>query len=126
MMFEKFVNLVVKWTGSVYAFLLALLVIFIWALFGPICHYSDFWQLTINTGTTIITFLMVFIIQQSTNKEQLAIQIKLNELIAASSASNQLINIENLTEEQVKDLHERYNALRGPGKDQRSINQINS
>jgi low affinity Fe/Cu permease len=91
---------VTKATGSPAAFILAFLVIIAWGFMGPIFNYSDTWQLVINTGTTIITFLMVFIIQQSQNKETTAIQLKLNELIAASShASNRLVDVEELSAE---------------------------
>src|SRR5215210_119227 len=81
--FENLAAKITKITGSSTAFLIALCIILCWALLGPLFHYSDTWQLVINTGTTIITFLMVFVIQQSQNKDSLAIQLKLNELIAA-------------------------------------------
>ncbi len=97
--FDRFSYKITKATGTPFAFILAALVIVVWALTGPIFKFSDTWQLVINTGTTVITFLMVFIIQQSQNKDTLAIQLKLNELIAANkSASNRLIDIEDLTE----------------------------
>src|ERR687886_896786 len=96
-----------KWTarasGRPSTFAVACLVIIIWAATGPIFNYSDTWQLVINTGTTIITFLMVFIIQQSQNKDSLALQLKLNELIAANDkASNRLIVVEDLTQEELE------------------------
>ena len=79
-------------------------VIIVWALLGPVFHFSDTWQLVINTGTTIVTFLMVFLIQRSQNKDSLAIQLKLNEIVAAlQGASNRLINVEDLTEQEVRD-----------------------
>jgi low affinity Fe/Cu permease len=88
------------------------LIIIIWGLTGPIFGFSDTWQLVINTGTTIITFLMVFIIQQTQNKETTAIQLKLNELIAANEkASNHLIDIEHLTEEEMHVLKEFYKRI---------------
>lgn len=97
--FEKFSGAVTRATGRPLAFILAFLIIIGWAITGPIFHYSDTWQLVINTGTTIITFLMVFVIQQSQNKDTMALQLKLNELIAASStASNRLIDVEDITE----------------------------
>jgi low affinity Fe/Cu permease len=100
--FEKFSNTITKVTGSSYAFLLALVVIIIWAVTGPIFGFSDTWQLVINTSTTIITFLMVFIIQHSQNKDTMAIQLKLNELIASDkNSSNRLIDIEDLTEDEL-------------------------
>src|SRR5262249_31118235 len=79
---------------------------------GPIFHYSNAWQLVINTGTTIVTFLMVFLIQRTQNKESLALQLKLNEILAAlEGASNRLINIEDLSEEEIRKLHDRYQKL---------------
>src|SRR5262245_54711371 len=94
-------------TGSSWAFALAVAVVLIWLLTGPIFGFSDTWQLVINTGTTIITFLMVFVIQQSQNKETTAIQLKLNELIAANKyASNRLVDIEDLTEPELELLKE--------------------
>src|ERR687886_2022582 len=95
-----------KWTarasGRPSTFAVACLVIIIWAATGPIFNYSDTWQLVINTGTTIITFLMVFLIQQSQNKDTLALQMKLNELIASHHrASNRLIDIEDLTSDEL-------------------------
>src|SRR4051812_39645897 len=83
--FEKAASLITRATGSSTAFLIAIAIIVIWGVTGPVFHFSDTWQLVINTGTTIITFLMVFIIQQSQNKDSLAIQLKLNELIACES-----------------------------------------
>lgn len=101
-MFQKLANKVTRATGSPIAFITASAVVIIWALTGPIFGYSDTWQLVINTGTTIITFLMVFIIQQSQNKETTAIQLKLNELIACHErASNRLVDVEDLTEEEL-------------------------
>jgi low affinity Fe/Cu permease len=91
---------------------MAFVLIVLWALSGPIFHYSNTWQLVINTGTTIITFLMVFIIQQSQNKDTAAIQLKLNELIASNErASNRLIDIEDLTEEEILVLKKFYIKL---------------
>ncbi|RYZ30262.1 MAG: low affinity iron permease family protein [Chitinophagaceae bacterium] len=110
--FEKMAINVTKVTGSSIAFLVALLVIIAWAVTGPIFHFSDTWQLVINTGTTIITFLMVFIIQQSQNKDSLAIQLKLNELIAAEErASNRLIVVEDLTQDELEVLKKFYVRL---------------
>jgi len=110
--FERAAATVTKATGSSTAFLIAVAVILIWGLTGPIFHYSDTWQLVINTGTTIITFLMVFIIQQSQNKDSLAIQLKLNELIACEErASNRLIDVEDLTQEELEILKKFYVRL---------------
>src|SRR5437764_7058446 len=110
--FEKFSEKVTRISGSPWAFMTALVMIMVWAVTGPIFHYSDTWQLVINTGTTIITFLMVFIIQQSQNKDSLAIQLKLNELIAASEgASNRLIVVEDLTQDELEVLKKFYVRL---------------
>lgn len=101
-----------RWTGSSHAFGMAVGVILVWLALGPRCNYSDTWQLVINTGTTIVTFLMVFLIQRGQNKEAQAIQLKLNELVAAvKGASNRLINVEDLTEEEVRILHQHYCKL---------------
>jgi low affinity Fe/Cu permease len=109
--FEKFAAKVTKATGKPLAFVLAFVVIIAWAVTGPVFHYSDTWQLVINTGTTVITFLMVFVIQQSQNKDTMALQIKLNELIAASGASNRLIDVEDITEEELETLKKFYVKL---------------
>lgn len=110
--FEAAAASITKATGSSTAFLIAVAVILIWAVTGPIFKYSDTWQLVINTGTTIITFLMVFIIQQSQNKDSLAIQLKLNELIACEErASNRLIDVEDLTQEELEILKKFYVRL---------------
>src|SRR6266700_3279402 len=103
LVFDKVSNKVTRATGSPAAFLCALVIIIIWAITGPVFKYSDTWQLVINTGTTIITFLMVFIIQQSQNKDTAALQLKLNELIACNEkASNRLIVVEDLTDEELQ------------------------
>lgn len=110
--FEKLSGSITKATGSPGAVLVACSVIVIWALTGPIFQYSDTWQLVINTGTTIITFIMVFIIQHSQNKDTTAIQLKLNELIASDTrASNRLVNIEDLSEEELQVLKKFYITL---------------
>src|SRR6476661_9570785 len=110
--FNRFSNAVTKATGKPAAFLLAFLVIIVWAVTGPIFHYSDTWQLVINTGTTIITFLMVFLIQQSQNKDSVALHLKLNELLASHRrASNQLIGIEDASEEELRRLAAAYLRL---------------
>jgi low affinity Fe/Cu permease len=101
-----------KWTGSSLAFALAVLIIVVWAVTGPMFDYSNTWQLVINTGTTIVTFLMVFLIQRGQNKDALVIQLKLNEIVAAlDGASNRLINVEELSEDEVKVLHDHYRRL---------------
>src|SRR5215831_722059 len=100
------------WAGSSWAFGLAVAIVLVWAVTGPLFHYSDTWQLVINTGTTIVTFLMVFLIQRSQNKDSLAIHLKLNELVAAmGGASNRLISAEDLTEDEVKILREHFRRL---------------
>jgi low affinity Fe/Cu permease len=100
--FDRFSTMVTRATGSPAAFLLALLVILVWSATGPIFGFSDTWQLVINTGTTIVTFLMVFVIQQSQNKDTLAIHLKLNELIACNSgANNRLVDIEDLSPDEL-------------------------
>ncbi|MGZ5967172.1 MAG: low affinity iron permease family protein [Polyangiales bacterium] len=109
---SRFSQRITEWVGSSKAFVIALLVIVIWAVTGPIFHYSDTWQLVINTGTTIVTFLMVFLIQRSQNKESLAIQLKLNEVVAAlEGASNRLVGVEDLTEQDLQVLRKHYAQL---------------
>jgi low affinity Fe/Cu permease len=109
---EHSARVVTVWTGSSQAFAGAVGVIIVWALLGPIFHFSDTWQLVINTGTTIVTFLMVFLIQRSQNKDSLAIHLKLNEIVAVlQGASNRLINVEDLTEHEVATLHRHYQTL---------------
>lgn len=95
------------WTGHPFAFLLAAAVIMVWIVTGPIFNYSDTWQLVINTGTTIVTFLMVFLIQNTQNRDTLAIQLKLSELVLAiKGANNKFAAIEDLTDEELHELHE--------------------
>ena len=109
---EAFSLAVTTWSGSSWAFLIALGTIVVWAITGPVFGFSDTWQLVINTGTTIVTFLMVFLIQRAQNKEALALQVKLNEIIAAmEGASNRLIDIEDLSEDEVQQLHDHYQQL---------------
>ena len=109
---ERFSRLATEATGTSTAFILAALVIVVWLITGPLFGFSDTWQLVINTGTTIVTFLMVFLIQRSQNKDALAIHLKLNEIVAAlEGASNRLIDVEDLTEEEIKTLHEHYQRL---------------
>lgn len=110
--FDTFSNKVTRAAGSPAAFFTAIAIVIIWAVTGPIFHYSDTWQLVINTGTTIITFLMVFLIQQAQNKDTVAIHIKLNELIAATQgASNRLIDVEDLTDAELQTLKNFYIQL---------------
>ena len=109
---ERFSRTVTEATGTSTAFILALLVIIVWLVTGPLFKFSDTWQLVINTGTTIVTFLMVFLIQRSQNKDALAIHLKLNEIVAAlEGASNRLIDVEDLSEAEIKTLHKYYQRL---------------
>ena len=111
-LFDRFSTAVTRATGSSRAFILALGIVVLWALTGPIFAFSNSWQLVINTGTTIITFLMVFVIQQSQNKDTLAIQLKLNELIASdAAANNRLVDIEDLSPEELAVLKKFYVKL---------------
>jgi low affinity Fe/Cu permease len=110
--FERLATRMTRITGSAGAFFTAVAVIVIWGVTGPVFGYSNTWQLIINTGTTIVTFLMVFLIQQSQNKDTVAIQIKLNELIACNEkASNRLIDVEDLSDEEIRLLKEFYVKL---------------
>jgi low affinity Fe/Cu permease len=110
--FEQFSTTVTAWTGTSTAFGIACATIILWAALGPVFHFSDTWQLVINTGTTIVTFLMVFLIQRTQNKDSLALQLKLNELVAAiEGASNRLIDVEDLGEDELRLLHEYYMRL---------------
>jgi low affinity Fe/Cu permease len=109
---EPFARKITEWTGSSWAFASAVLITVVWALTGPVFHFSDTWQLVINTATNIATFLMVFLIQRSQNKDSLAIHLKLNEVVAAlEGASNRLINVEDLTEAEVRTLRQHYRRL---------------
>src|SRR4051812_37662616 len=115
--FENFSAQVTKVAGSTGAFIFAFAVVVVWAATGPVFHYSETWQLVINTGTTIVTFLMVFLIQKSQNKDALAIQLKLNELLAAHElASNRLVDVENMTEDELKVIQKYYSKLRETAK----------
>jgi low affinity Fe/Cu permease len=110
--FSSISNSITRAAGRPGAFIIALLIVIGWAVSGPFFDFSETWQLVINTGTTIITFLMVFIIQQSQNKDTMAVQLKLNELIACNKrASNRLIDIEDLTEEELIVLKKFYIKL---------------
>jgi low affinity Fe/Cu permease len=110
--FDKFSTRVTKITGSLWAFIVAVFLILAWAVTGPLFGFSDTWQLVINTSTTIVTFLMVFIIQQTQNKDTTAIHLKLNELIASNKqASNRLVDAEDLTDEELQVLKKFYVRL---------------
>ncbi|WP_316788234.1 low affinity iron permease family protein [Pedobacter frigoris] len=125
--FEKASTKITTWTGSPVAFCVAFCIVIIWIISGPVFNYSDTWQLVINTGTTIITFLMVFLIQKSQNKDSKAIQLKLNELIAASRhASNRMVDIEDLSESELDVLHKYYQKLSDIAEEDRDIHTSHS
>jgi low affinity Fe/Cu permease len=131
--FTDFSSAVARATGRPITFVLCLATIVIWAITGPIFHYSDTWQLVINTGTTIITFLQVFLIQNTQNRDGAALQTKLDELIRASAAQNRYIGIEHLTEEELEELRTRCEsrakankleaAVRAGDEAQRAVNK---
>lgn len=126
-LFESFANKATAFTGSSPAFIGAALIVVIWAISGPFFNFSEIWQLVINTGTTIITFLMVFLIQKAQNKDSKAIQIKLNELIAASEkASNRIVDIEDLTEKELDNLHKFYEELSDLAESDNDLHQFHS
>ena len=124
---ETFAQKVTQTTGSTAGFIIAFSFVILWAAAGPFFHYSQNWQLVINTGTTIITFLMVFLIQKSQNKDSLAIQLKLNELVAAHEfASNRLVNVENMSEEELKVIQKYYAQLSKLSMKEESLQQSHS
>jgi low affinity Fe/Cu permease len=126
-LFQKMSNKVTKATGSPFAFITALIIVILWGVTGPIFHYSDTWQLVINTGTTIVTFLMVFIIQQSQNKDTVAIHLKLNELIASHDrASNRLVDIEDLSEEELEKIKSFYITISELAEKENDVNRSHS
>src|SRR5258705_12803375 len=110
--FRKFAHRTSRGVGSPWAFILAVLVIVVWGLTGPIFHFSDTWQLVINTGTTIVTFLMVFLIQNTQNRDAIAIHLKLDELIRAlKGARNKLVDLEELSDEELEELRLEFRRL---------------
>ena len=128
--FDRFATLVTRWAGSPTAFCAALITVLVWALVGPLFGFSEGWQLVINTGTTIVTFLMVFLIQQSQNKDSVAMHLKLDELLAANrNASNRMIGIEALDEQDLREVAAFYLRLAeraketGPHKEAHSIDE---
>jgi low affinity Fe/Cu permease len=124
---ERTATAVTGWTGSTSAFALAFGIIVVWAVSGKYFNYSDTWQLVINTGTTIVTFLMVFLIQRSQNKDSLAIHLKLNEIVAAvEGASNRLIDVESLTEQELTVLRRHYGKLAQMAKHDSSLTKSHS
>ncbi|GAC1376900.1 MAG: hypothetical protein NVSMB30_22960 [Hymenobacter sp.] len=118
---------ITKFSGSTAAFVLAAGLVVVWGATGPLFHYSENWQLVINTGTTIITFLMVFLIQRAPNKDSLVLHLKLNELIAATrGASNRLINAQDFSEEEIHTIHEFYCALAALAKKDHDLGKTHS
>lgn len=125
--FEKFATHICKITGSTPAFIIALLIVIIWAITGPFFDFSETWQLVINTGTTIITFLMVFLIQKGQNKDSLAIQLKLNGLVASNEfSSNRLVDIESMTEVEMIIIQKYYHKLSELSKKDQSLQTSHS
>jgi low affinity Fe/Cu permease len=111
--FGKFAAVSSHYLGSRWAFVVAVAIILVWGLTGPIFHFSDTWQLIINTGTTIVTFLMVFLIQNTQNRDARAIHLKLNELIhAVAKAKNQMIDVEKLSDFELEELAKTYEKIR--------------
>jgi low affinity Fe/Cu permease len=124
---SRFATIATAWSGSTAAFLLAVLVVLVWLLTGPLFGFSDTWQLVINTGTTVATFLMVFLIQRAQNKDGLAVQLKLNEIVAAlEGASNRLIAVEDLSEEELKVLRIHYQRLAEMAKRESNLTESHS
>jgi low affinity Fe/Cu permease len=124
---ERMSGAVTAWTGSSTAFACAVAVIVMWSVLGPVFSFSDTWQLVINTGTTIVTFLMVFLIQRSQNKDALAIHLKLNEIVAVlEGASNRLIDVEELSEKELRTLRKHFSTLARLAEEESDIAQSHS
>lgn len=125
--FEKIAHYATIFSGSSLAFISALLIILVWIITGPYFNFSDTWQLVINTGTTIVTFLMVFLIQRMQNKDSKAVHLKLNELVAAlNGPSNRLIDVEGLTEEELEILSSYYKTLAEMAKKEKTLSVSHS
>ena len=125
--FENLARGVTRFTGSTPAFGIAVGIVLVWGATGPVFHYSDTWQLVINTGTTIVTFLMVFLIQRSQNSDSRAVHLKLNEIVAAlAGASTRLVNVEDLSEDELKVLHHYYQRLAELSKKDSSLKESHS
>lgn len=125
--FEDIAHKATVFSGSTAAFTLALLTIIIWLVTGPYFNFSDTWQLVINTGTTIVTFLMVFLIQRMQNKDSRALHLKLNELVAAlNGPSNRLIDVEDLSEEELETLSNYYRKLAEMAKREKTLSVSHS
>jgi low affinity Fe/Cu permease len=120
---ERLAHAIVAWTRTSWAFVVALGLVVGWTVGGLVLGFSDFWLLLINTGTNIVTFLMIFLMQRSQAKEAVAVHLKLNEIVAAlEGASNRLINVETLSEEQILAIQQRYvNLARSVGTDEDKI-----
>jgi low affinity Fe/Cu permease len=124
---ERVSRAVTEWVGTSWAFAAALAVIVVWAVTGPLFGFSDTWQLVVNTGTTIVTFLMVFLIQRAQNQDARAVHLKLNEIVAAlQGASNRLVNVEDLTEDEVRLLHRHYARLVALAREEGSLTKSHS
>lgn len=124
---ERFSQKATHATGTSMAFALALGVVVVWGITGPLFQFSNTWQLVINTGTTIVTFLMVFLIQRTQNKDSLAVHLKLNEIVAAiEGASNRLIDVEDLTEKEIATLHKHYQKLAAMSKQDQNLGESHS
>jgi len=124
---EQVAQAVTEWSGKPLAFGVALLIVVVWAVTGPLFNFSDTWQLVINTGTTIVTFLMVFLIQQTQNKDTQALELKLNEIVAAvAGASNRLIDVESLTSAELMVLRRHYRELADMAQKESSVRKSHS
>jgi low affinity Fe/Cu permease len=126
-LFGRFAEKTTQYSGSTPVFVGAVALVLVWAMLGPVFNYSETWQLVINTGTTIITFLMVFLIQRAQNKDSLVLHLKLNELLAATKgASNRLINAQDFSEEEIKLIHQFYCLLAEKAKQDNDLGETHS
>src|SRR5712672_606248 len=125
-LFRKFSQMTSQAVGSSWAFIIAVLIIVVWGVTGPLFHYSDTWQLVINTGTTIITFLMVFLIQNTQNRDAKAIHLKLDELLrGVEGARTHLVDLEALSDEELDRLHQQFKRIRhAEAEDVRSTGEL--
>ena len=114
--FARMAQMVASWAGHPAMFLFAIAVVIIWGASGPYFNYSDTWQLVINTGTTIVTFLMVFLIQNAQNRDSAAIQVKLDEIVRSGAAENYFVGIEHLTEQEIEELRAKCEARAALGR----------
>jgi low affinity Fe/Cu permease len=113
-MFHRFSEVVAKAVGSSWAFIIAVVVVAAWAVTGPMFHYSDTWQLLINTGTTVVTFLMVFVIQNSQNRDSCVVALKLDELLrAVEGARTELVGLDHMSDEELEQVQEQFKQLGG-------------